>query len=177
VKLCYNIGSGQRKFTTSGDHQWINVDINPAWTPDIVSAGENLAQHGVGDCTADIVVLHHVLEHYGCGEASALIAECKRILKPSGKLLIFVPDMNMLAKMWLDGRIDTQIYMTNVYGAYMNHEADRHKWGFDEGSLRSFIRTVDTKSTIFRYVPYPTPGADIAWDVWIIGIEVHFSNA
>src|SRR4051812_15890948 len=115
--LCLNIGSGQRPFRTTGDYTWVNVDINPKWKPDVVADGAKLDMYA--DNSVDFIVSHHVLEHFGCGEAAPAIREFNRILKPGGVLRVFVPDMRALAKGWIDGRIDTQVYMTNVYGAYM----------------------------------------------------------
>lgn len=146
--------------------EWINVDCQQRWNPDWVSSGENLP---AGNDTADIVVLHHVLEHFGCGEGIDLIKEAYRVLKPGGSLLVFVPDLRALAQRWLAGGLTTQIYVTNLYGAYMGDEADRHKWGFDESSLRMFLSALDWNIYPFNW--RQIPGADIARDFWIIGME------
>ena len=88
----------------------------------------------------------------------------------STSLLVFVPNLRALAQRWLAGGLTTQIYATNLYGAYMGDEADRHKWGFDEDSLREFLgsmRWAEVKAFDWR----PIPGADIARDFWILGAE------
>jgi SAM-dependent methyltransferase len=165
IGLKLNLGSGQRPFADP----WINVDKQERWKPDIVSDAASLPMLADGSC--DLIVLHHVLEHYGCGEAAGLLQECRRLLAPGGSLLVFVPDMKALALMYLEGRLSTQVYMTSVYGAYMQDEADRHKWGYDRQSLGYFLlgqgfrscRTFD-----WRYIT----GADIARDdSWILGME------
>jgi len=162
--LKLNMGSGQRKFGPG----WVNVDTNPKWSPDVVSNGSTLPMFE--DASADMIVLHHVLEHFGCGEAGDLLRECHRILAPGGSLFVFVPDMRALARGWLEGRIDTQIFLTNVYGAYMDDEADRHKWGFTKEALEGELRDVN-----FRPLPFDwrkIDGADIAGpDWWILAAE------
>lgn len=161
--LRINLGSGQRKFAG-----WVNVDINPRWEPDIVADGANMPMFA--DASADLIVSHHNLEHYGCGEAAPMLRECHRILAPEGSLIVCVPDMRALAQGWLQGRVTTQIYITNVYGAYMDSEADRHKWGFDELSLRDFLLSCGYA----RVKPFDwreIPGADIARDWWILAME------
>ena len=164
----YNIGSGQRKFHTTDDVEWVNVDCNPKWDPDIVAPGDKLP---TPDGAVDYVVLHHVLEHFGCGEARGLIQECHRILKPYGSLLVFVPNLAELASMWQEGRISTQVYATNLYGAYMDDEADRHKWGYDPPSLKDFLLTSVKWRSYYRFDWRPISGANIAADRWILGVE------
>lgn len=159
------IGSGQRPFQSP----WINVDSQARWNPDVCADGQKYLA-SLPAKRVDMICLHHVLEHYGCGEADALLRECYRVLVPGGSLLVFVPDMAELALAWIYGRIDTQIYMTNVYGAYMGDEADRHKWGFTKQSLKETLRRVgfDPRPFDWRVIP----GADIAGpDFWILAQE------
>ncbi len=159
-----NLGSGQRPFGKG----WTNVDTQERWKPDIVADASNLPMFA--DDSVDIVVLHHVLEHFGCGEGVGVLRECYRILKPGGSLLVFVPDMAALAVAFMAGRITTQIYLTNVYGAYMGDEADRHKWGFTADSLMAqLLQAARWEVTMFDW--RPIEGADIARDFWIIGME------
>jgi SAM-dependent methyltransferase len=46
----------------------------------------------------------HVLEHLYRVEADALLAECKRVLKPGGTLRLVVPDLHFLVLDYLKGR-------------------------------------------------------------------------
>lgn len=169
-RICINLGSGQRKFASSGENRWINYDCQPRWEPDICDRGENLTKH-FDDNSVDIIVLHHVLEHFGCGEAKGLVDACYQVLKPAGSLIVTVPDMRKLVRGWITGRFSTQIFLTNVYGAYMGDESDRHRWGFNEKSLWEFLsdgREWHVQNFGFRQIP----GADIAHDDnWILAME------
>lgn len=190
-----NVGSGQRRFDPA--HGWINVDKTSregAEADLIVDLEKEPLPFASG--SVQIVVLHHVLEHFGCGEAEGLVHECKRVLEPGGSLIVTVPDMRALADRWtghcnrdvghgsqavhrelLDmtasiPSIHTQVYMTCVYGAYQGDEGDRHKWGYDYVSLYRFLTDDcgpwgDVKRFDFREIP----GADIAKDWWILGME------
>ncbi len=124
------------------------------------------------DGTAGVIVIHQGLEHFGCGEASAMLKECYRILAPGGSLIVSVPDMQKLAKMWLRGELTTQVYMTNVYGAYMNDEADRHKWGFEPFSLVNHLNDCAPWKRLASFDWRAIEGADIARDDrWILCVE------
>ena len=161
-----NVGSGQRPFDQN--YGWINLDSNARWSPDIVGDWNDLS--AFDNESMDLVVSHHSLEHVGCGEGDGFIREAKRVIKPGGSLLVFVPDMRLLAQRWLLREIDDQIYMTNVYGAYMGDEADRHKWGYTSGSLRRYLLAhFGPKVGHFNW--RTIPGADIARDWWILGME------
>lgn len=162
-----NVGSGQRPFTSTPEVRWVNIDSQERWKPDIVCDASTLPQ---ADESVDYVVLHHVLEHFGCGEGKGLIDEAHRVLKVGGSMLVFVPNLYLLARLWMDGVLDTQVYMTNIYGAYMGDEADRHKWGFDNRSLRAFLSLNEWAVGDFDW--RTIPGADIARDDrWILGME------
>jgi hypothetical protein len=72
--------------------------------------------------------------------------------------------------MWKEAKITTQVYMTNVYGAYNGAEEDRHKWGYTYPSLCVVLRTIGfTRAKSFDY--RAIQGADIAKDRWILGVE------
>ncbi len=162
--LRINLGSGQRPFKAP----FVNVDVNPRWEPDVVADGATMPMFANG--SADMIVAHHNLEHYGCGEAVPMLMECHRILCENGSLIVCVPDMQALAQGWLQGRINTQIYLTNVYGAYMNSESDRHRWGFTGESLRCFLLSCGFN----RVKPFDwrtISGADLARDWWILAVE------
>lgn len=163
-----NCGSGQRPFDK--EKGWINIDINPRWSPDVLGHWNNLTPFA--NDSVDLVVSHHSLEHVGCGEGNGFISEAWRVLKPGGSLLVFVPDMMRLALMWLRDELSEQLYMTNVYGAYMGDEADRHKWGYSPDGLRNYLRATGTWGVIQPFDWRVIPGADIARDDrWILGME------
>lgn len=181
-----NMGSGQRPFTTTGDWQWINIDtqVKHDPPPEIIADCRNLREL-IADASVDVVVLHHVLEHFGCGDADAvaIIHEAIRITKSGGCIYISVPDMSALARAWVSGRITDQIYFTNVYGAYMESENDRHRFGYTQRSLRDFLKSTVSKQDRGWAVcaganPFgrrPIPGSSIAQDWWILEAYIKVS--
>ena len=171
-----NVGSGQRPFSYDLG-KWINVDaqsVPPDRVPDIMC---NVGPEPLpfADGSVDMVVLHQCLEHAGCGEATPMLRECWRVLRVGGSMIITVPDMRALAGRWLGGEITDQIYMTNVYGAYMGDDADRHRWGYTWSSLSRYVlEAVEAKGIgeeVREFDWREIPGANIARDWWILGIE------
>ena len=159
-----NAGSGQRPF----DHTlgWVNVDVQPQFSPDILG---DMATLPFPDDSVDIVVSHHTIEHMGCGEADAFLTEAHRVLRRYGSLIVCVPNMRALAQRWLTNQLDTQIYLTNIYGAYMGDEHDRHRWGYDTEYLTNYLKK--WKWTVKLFDWRPIEGADISRDWWILGME------
>ena len=169
--LKLNCGSGQRPFDRKLG--WTNIDAQERWQPDLVCDAAHLPYEAG---SAGIVVLHHVLEHFGCGEGLGLLQEAHRVLAPGGSLLVFVPDLQAMCQRWLAGSFDTQLFMTSVYGAYMGDEADRHKWGFTNTTLHKAIQDAacandggwaGIRTFDWRHVN----GADLARDWWILARE------
>jgi ubiquinone/menaquinone biosynthesis C-methylase UbiE len=166
--LKLNVGSGQRKFDASLG--WTNIDINAAWAPELVADCSSLPM--LADASCSMIVSHHQLEHVDLTQADAMLAEWYRLLAPGGSLLIFVPDLRALADAWIEGRIDDFIYCVNLYGAFMGHEADRHKWGYRFLSLRQKLWLAGPWREIKKFDWRKVEGADIAAkDFWILGVE------
>ena len=159
--LRINCGSGQRPFAKP----FINVDVQAKWNPDVVADGAHMPMFEDG--SADVIVLHQTLEHYGCNEGNAMIQECHRILCAGGSLIVSVPDMRELAKAWLRGQMTDQLYFTSVYGAFMGDEADRHRWGWDRAGLLDYLRGVAIWTDVKPFDWREIPGASIARDWWI----------
>lgn len=162
--LRLNLGSGQRPFGAG----WTNVDCQAKWQPDVIAQCEALP---FADESAEICVLHHVLEHYGCGEGLGALREAYRVLKPGGSLLVMVPDMRALAQRWLMGELDTETYLINVYGAYMGAEADRHRFGFVSQTLRKQLEQAASWSVVKVFNWRPIAGMDAALDWWVLALE------
>ncbi len=165
-KLGLNLGCGTRVFQSSPAMKWINIDIQEGPGVDCVMDWRNLDQLSY---KVDTIVAHQTWEHEGCGEQP--VRACYECLNIGGSLIVSVPDLRKLAKLWLSGEMSTQLFMTNVYGPYDGTLASRHFWGFDSESLREALRTMpwkDVKEFDYRTIP----GADIARDDrWILCLE------
>ncbi len=170
MDLKLNIGSGQRRFDTA--HGWRNIDCvsRPGQIPDLIwDVGKEPLPYP--DSSIEIVVLHQVYEHFGLGEGHALIRECHRLLSTGGRLILTVPDMRALAQRWLENDLDDYLYFVNVYGAYQGEPGDRHAWGYHYLSLSADLQRTAPWRYIIPLNGDTIPGADIARDWWILGME------
>lgn len=165
MELLLNVGSGQRPFPKP----WVNVDCQAKWSPDVVCDCRSMPMFKNG--SADVIVLHQVLEHFECSQGTAVLRECHRILGKAGSLIVSVPDIEKLAKMLLRREMTHETYAINTYGAYMGDEADFHRFGYTVMTLMKTVYNAgfqDVRTFDYRSLS----GADIARDDrWILCLE------
>jgi len=108
-----NLGCGR-----SFHPDWVNMDFIPASSR--VIAHDLRKPLPVGGNSWDVVYASHVLEHFSRGEARAFLKECHRVLRPGGVLRIVVPDLEMIARLYLQ-------YLDGA-AAGDARAAARHEW-------------------------------------------------
>ena len=93
--LLVNIGCGSI-FHPS----WTNIDVNP-FDPSVRRWN---VRRGLPfrDGEADACYASHVLEHLTSAVAGQLLAECHRVLRPGGIIRLVVPDLEIIARHYLD---------------------------------------------------------------------------
>lgn len=89
-----NVGCG----STLHSH-WVNLDVAPA--PGVIPHDLRRALP-FADASFDAVYGSHVLEHLEPDAGSRLIGECHRVLRPGGVLRLVVPDLERIARLYLD---------------------------------------------------------------------------
>lgn len=102
---------------------WVNIDLEPDYGPDLV---HDLSQGlPYPDGSVDLIHSEHFFEHLTLPEGLALMAECRRVLRPGGRLRIAMPDLRstVLAYLgdWRDQewvaafpQLDTAAHMLNM---------------------------------------------------------------
>ncbi len=94
-KELLNIGCGRCYHT-----DWTNIDL--------VASGPEVRQHDLrrglpyADGSFDAVYHSHVLEHLTPEDAAVLLGECRRVLRMGGVVRIAVPDLEGIARAYLD---------------------------------------------------------------------------
>jgi SAM-dependent methyltransferase len=118
---------------------WVNVDLQPEVRPDVVASVDDLPMFG--DATVDVVEANHLFEHLTLTQARKALREWARVLRPGGRLVLELPDMQaslrMLGRYRDAGGFD--LGMVGLYGWTPDIDAagvpQMHKWGWTRESL------------------------------------------
>jgi len=95
TKILVNLGCGSRWHP-----DWINIDCH--------GDNSNVFQHNLRqglplpDASADCIYTSHCLEHFTPRDAEEFLRECARVLKSLGILRIVVPDLEQIARAYLE---------------------------------------------------------------------------
>jgi len=88
----------------------IRLDLDPAVQPDIVCSITDISP--VGADSVDAVWSSHNLEHLQRHEVPLALAEFIRVLKPHGFLLLTLPDLQQVARLVVEDRLEDSAYIS-----------------------------------------------------------------
>lgn len=114
IKTVLNVGCGQRAISILGSslpaEGWreLRLDIDPKVDPDIVASMTDMTP--VPDGSVDAVWSSHNLEHLDPHEVPVALREFLRVLTPGGTLLLTVPDLQAVARLVAEDRLDETLY-------------------------------------------------------------------
>ena len=122
---------------------WEVLDVMPGAHVDHVGDAADLSRFT--DSTFEAVYASHVAEHFGYRQdLLAALREWWRVLQPGGQLYVSVPDLDILAEMFLlresIGIGDRFEIMRMMFGGQMDAH-DFHRVGLNEEFLRDFLRS------------------------------------
>jgi predicted SAM-dependent methyltransferase len=120
---------------------WEILDANPGPGVDHVGNANDLSRFP--DQTFAEIYASHVLEHLDyTGELARALRDWWRVLAPGGRLYVSVPDMDTLARMFLDtqglSEQDRFFVMRMMFGGHVDRY-DYHVAGLNEEFLRGFL--------------------------------------
>jgi SAM-dependent methyltransferase len=90
-----NLGCGERFHK-----DWVNLDLHPA-NPS-VQEWDLHRELPFPDSSFDVVYHSHVLEHFSKAEGLKFLKRCWRVLQPNGIIRVAVPDLEQIARLYLE---------------------------------------------------------------------------
>ena len=106
-----NVGCGNStKQDCKGFSDWSEVrfDIDRRVKPDIIGSVTDLS--AVGDESVDAVYSSHNVEHVYPHEVPRVLSEFRRVLKPSGFVVVTCPDLTSVCKRIVERGLDAVLY-------------------------------------------------------------------
>ncbi len=130
-----NLGAG--KMRPAG---FINVDIQEhPKAPSPLDIVADVRAVPLGDGCADEVHAYHLVEHFYRWEASALVREWARLLRPGGRLVLELPNLELAARNLLAGQPD-QMCMWAFYGDPGHQDPYMcHRWGYTPKTIKALL--------------------------------------
>jgi len=116
-KTVLNVGCGyparQKLHRHFHGPEWreIRLDLDPAVHPDIVCSMTDMSP--VAAETIDAVWSSHNLEHLQRHEVPLALGEFIRVLKPHGLLLLTLPDLQQVAQLIVEDRLEDHAYYSS----------------------------------------------------------------
>ncbi|MBB6252877.1 class I SAM-dependent methyltransferase [Nitrospirillum iridis] len=116
ARTVLHVGCGVRKpeklhsLFRSGEWREVRLDIDPGVAPDIIASITDLSM--VADGSVDAVWSSHNVEHLYAHQVPVALAEFRRVLKPEGFALITLPDLQAIARLVAEDKIEEAAYLS-----------------------------------------------------------------
>ena len=126
---------------TTASEIWEVLNAIPAPHVDHVCNANDLSQFS--DCTFVEIYASHIVEHLDYkDELLATLKEWYRVLEPGGKLYISVPDLDILARLFIErNKLSTEerfSVMRMIFGGHVD-EYDYHAVGLNDEFLAAYL--------------------------------------
>jgi predicted SAM-dependent methyltransferase len=143
VKL--NLGCGENYIQ---DDNWINIDLYN----DKADLKHDLFEPlPYPDNSVELIYAHHVIEHLFSNREEikgdrhdftrAIFADWYRVLKPGGFVEVYLPDIVLAVKMFIDGLWSYGEMIGSIYGVELSKE-QKHSFGFSFEKVKELMESV-----------------------------------
>lgn len=115
---------------------------------------------GFADASVDLIENHHLFEHLSFDEGRLALIEWHRVLRPDGRLVMTLPDLDSVTLKWLlstnrrrTGPSDRSTVAEMLYGS-QSHSGMFHRSGYNQRSLRRVLAAAGFE-VLHQLSPYP----------------------
>ena len=110
---------------------------------------------------ADEVWAIHVIEHFYAWEVLDVVKEWRRVLKPGGRLVLEMPDLEKVIKHLNDPKAPMAMTMWPLYGdpRYQKPE-EVHKWCYNSATMTELLKRAGFQSIECKVAQYHQPARD-----------------
>jgi len=125
---------------------YLNIDVRRNVKPELIYDLE-WGYLPFKDSCMDEILLKDVLEHISFNRVEKVLSECKRILKPNGRLYIQCPDLEAIAKKYIlnpNRNGDFKVLSFFLYGK-QDYPENYHKSGFIIKALQTLLLKLNFK--------------------------------
>jgi SAM-dependent methyltransferase len=180
AKLVLNAGCGfyapsrlHPVFRNAGTWSEVRLDIDASVKPDIVASITDLSP--IGSATIDAIWCSHNLEHLHSHDVTAALAEFRRVLKPDGFALITSPDLEEIAQLIIEGRLEDEAYrspagpitaLDMLYGHSASIQAGHHHMAHNTGFTAETLGKKLAKSQFTEVFVSKGKG----YDIWALAL-------
>jgi predicted O-linked N-acetylglucosamine transferase (SPINDLY family)/SAM-dependent methyltransferase len=159
------------KFFHTSDWQEVRLDIDPACRPDIVASMVEMTPVATASVTA--IFSSHNLEHLYPHEVPRALEEFHRVLKPDGFALITLPDLQGVAALVAQDRLEDTAYVSPAGPITPLDILYGHRASMARGNLFMAHRTGFTAKTLMNALrkagfPLVTVQRDGSLNLWAI---------
>lgn len=139
-----NIGCGKQTWPDfycidAVAHPKANRELDMVYAFEFFSNGDLKHKIELPCGCADEVHSYHFIEHVYAWEAPSVIAEMRRLLKPGGKLILELPNIEAAARNLLNGDGD-QLCMWPLYGdPGTKSKFMCHRWGYTPKTIKALL--------------------------------------
>jgi predicted SAM-dependent methyltransferase len=89
---------------------------------------------------ADEVSAFHLIEHFARYEATDVLAEWRRLLKPGGRLILELPNLELACRNLLDG-LEDSLGLRPIYGDWTHRDPYMlHKHGYTPKTISALLQ-------------------------------------